>query len=193
MSYLDADAVATRCAGARRSSGGWIARCPVHEDRAPSLSVHDGKKGTVISCHAGCRTKDIAAALGFKVAQLFLDYSKNGRPDSQADSMLRDLVKKQRATEAPRAHETLGDVMWWALNGDDDDWFRTYDEQHELMDLEFEKAYKMWHVVADTVMRTYLKPWWDAGHSTNWFEMREGAMRKLLRTWQKEKRYAAGH
>jgi hypothetical protein len=29
-------------------------RCPVHDDRNPSLSIRDGDKGVLIKCHAGC-------------------------------------------------------------------------------------------------------------------------------------------
>ena len=41
--------------GGRRAGGGWMARCPAHDDREPSLSLRvadDGK--LLIRCHAGC-------------------------------------------------------------------------------------------------------------------------------------------
>jgi hypothetical protein len=41
--------------GGRKVGGGWMARCPAHEDRNPSLSVHDADEGKVlVCCHAGC-------------------------------------------------------------------------------------------------------------------------------------------
>jgi len=41
--------------GARKVGGGWIARCPAHEDEKPSLSITEAKGGKVlIHCHAGC-------------------------------------------------------------------------------------------------------------------------------------------
>jgi putative DNA primase/helicase len=41
--------------GARRIGGGWIARCPAHDDREPSLAVREGEDGRVlVRCHAGC-------------------------------------------------------------------------------------------------------------------------------------------
>ena len=41
--------------GGRKVGGGWMARCPAHEDRNPSLSIHDANDGKVlVRCHAGC-------------------------------------------------------------------------------------------------------------------------------------------
>jgi DNA primase len=41
-----------------------MARCPVHEDRRPSLSISSGKDGKVlVRCHAGCDQRDLIAAL----------------------------------------------------------------------------------------------------------------------------------
>ncbi len=48
---------------ARRVGKAWIARCPVHDDRNPSLSL-DEKDGTVlVYCHAGCDQQDVIDAL----------------------------------------------------------------------------------------------------------------------------------
>jgi hypothetical protein len=42
----------------------WMARCPAHEDRTPSLSISAGKNGKVlVRCHAGCDQRDLIAAL----------------------------------------------------------------------------------------------------------------------------------
>ncbi len=41
-----------------------MARCPVHDDRSPSLSISSGKNGKVlVRCHAGCDQHDVIAAL----------------------------------------------------------------------------------------------------------------------------------
>ena len=50
--------------GGRRSGHDWIARCPAHDDRKPSLSVREAKDGRVlIRCHAGCDQETVVAAL----------------------------------------------------------------------------------------------------------------------------------
>ena len=51
--------------GGYQSGSGFMARCPVHEDRRPSLSIHAGLDGAVlVHCHAGCEQQDVIAALG---------------------------------------------------------------------------------------------------------------------------------
>lgn len=67
---MTAAEVAGRLDG-RRSGDGWIARCPAHEDRNPSLSIAVGTDGRVLlKCHAGCEYAAIAAAVGAKVDTL---------------------------------------------------------------------------------------------------------------------------
>jgi len=47
------------------SDGGWMARCPAHDDRNPSLSIHLGHGGNILLyCHTGCKFPDILSALG---------------------------------------------------------------------------------------------------------------------------------
>lgn len=57
---------------ARPSGHGWIARCPAHADRRPSLSIREGRDGRVLMrCHAGCETQAIVDTLGLRVHDLF--------------------------------------------------------------------------------------------------------------------------
>jgi putative DNA primase/helicase len=47
-----------------RSGAGWVACCPAHDDRTPSLSLRDAGSGIVlVRCHAGCEQDDVIAAL----------------------------------------------------------------------------------------------------------------------------------
>lgn len=44
-----------RALGGRRTGSHWMAPCPTHEDRDPSLSIKDANDGKVlVHCHAGC-------------------------------------------------------------------------------------------------------------------------------------------
>lgn len=57
-----------------RSTGSdtWLARCPSHDDRSPSLSIREGSDGRVlIYCFAGCGASDVVSALGLDFADLF--------------------------------------------------------------------------------------------------------------------------
>jgi putative DNA primase/helicase len=50
--------------GGRKAGGGWMARCPAHDDREPSLSIRDADDGKVlVRCHAGCDQGRVIAAL----------------------------------------------------------------------------------------------------------------------------------
>ena len=55
----------------RQHGLGFVARCPAHDDKEPSLRVdeHDGK--TLLRCHAGCDTRDVVAAMGIAMTDLF--------------------------------------------------------------------------------------------------------------------------
>ncbi len=67
------DQILSRLNGVRRvREGRWIARCPAHEDRSPSLSIALGRDGrVVIHDFAGCGAGDVVAALGLTLADLF--------------------------------------------------------------------------------------------------------------------------
>jgi putative DNA primase/helicase len=48
----------------RKAAGGWVARCPAHDDREPSLSIRDADDGKVlVHCHAGCDQARVIAIL----------------------------------------------------------------------------------------------------------------------------------
>jgi len=50
--------------GGRKAGSGWVARCPAHDDRVPSLSISDAGDGKMlVRCHAGCDQGRVIAAL----------------------------------------------------------------------------------------------------------------------------------
>ena len=60
---MNAETIA-KALGGHRSGRGWLARCPAHDDRNPSLSIRDGGDGKVlVYCHAGCSQEAVVAAL----------------------------------------------------------------------------------------------------------------------------------
>lgn len=66
------DTVLARLGGVRRSQRGWVARCPAHFDREPSLSIGIGAKGQVLlNCFAGCSFERIVEALDLSAADLY--------------------------------------------------------------------------------------------------------------------------
>src|ERR1700742_3456830 len=63
----------TRLKGVKRSSNGYIARCPAHEDKRPSLSITEDSDKLLLYCHAGCSTAEICAVLDIELKDLFFD------------------------------------------------------------------------------------------------------------------------
>ena len=79
---MEVSEVLARFPDAKKNGAGWKARCPAHEDRAPSLSIAEGKNGaTLLKCFAGCEVKSICSALGIHPADLFP--TRNERPPRQ--------------------------------------------------------------------------------------------------------------
>ena len=68
----------SRLDGPKKSGNDFIALCPAHEDRTPSLSVATGEGGRIlIKCHAGCTTKDVVNAMGLDIGDLFADEARS--------------------------------------------------------------------------------------------------------------------
>lgn len=72
---MTAAAILDRLHGVRETGPGrWIARCPSHEDRSPSLSLREVEDGKLLlKCFGGCAAGDVVAAVGLTLADLFAD------------------------------------------------------------------------------------------------------------------------
>jgi putative DNA primase/helicase len=46
--------IINRLEGTRKGGEGWTARCPAHDDKHNSLSVHHREGKWLLKCHAGC-------------------------------------------------------------------------------------------------------------------------------------------
>lgn len=55
----------------RTAPGEWVACCPAHEDRNPSMTVKDCGDGRILChCFAGCSIDEITGAIGLSVSDL---------------------------------------------------------------------------------------------------------------------------
>ena len=60
----DLDSIAKALKKAKRTSSGWTACCPAHDDHDPSLTLAIGDNGAiVVKCHGGCDQGAVIAAL----------------------------------------------------------------------------------------------------------------------------------
>ena len=64
----------------------WIARCPAHQDKGPSLTVRELADGRVLlHCFAGCATRDVLAAIGLEFTDLFPEPLPSLPPEKQRE------------------------------------------------------------------------------------------------------------
>jgi putative DNA primase/helicase len=59
---LSAEDIA-RALNGRQVGDGWVAHCPAHDDRTPSLSITEREGRPLVHCHAGCSQTDVINAL----------------------------------------------------------------------------------------------------------------------------------
>jgi len=69
---MTAEALLSRLDKVRQTgSNRWMARCPAHEDRDPSLSIRELPDGrTLVHCFAGCSPDDVLAAVSLDWREL---------------------------------------------------------------------------------------------------------------------------
>jgi hypothetical protein len=88
-------ALAARGTLTHKNGQGWLAHCPAHEDKVPSLSISEGQDGrALVKCFAGCTPESIVAALGLRMTDLFNDPPKTARYTGQG------LTKETGARES---------------------------------------------------------------------------------------------
>lgn len=75
----------------KSSATSWIACCPAHEDKTPSLSIAENDGIVLIHCHAQCPVENILEAVGLEFDALFPD-----RPDVHAT----DIQRRRRKIPA---------------------------------------------------------------------------------------------
>ena len=62
----------------QNGTGKWMACCPAHEDRTPSLSIKEDPDGTILlHCFAGCSAEEITGAAGVEMGDLFPDTDRH--------------------------------------------------------------------------------------------------------------------
>ena len=102
--------VLARLEGVRRVGRGFVARCPAHPDKNPSLSLGVGADGRVLlKCFAGCDLDAILDALGLEVRDLF-----PGEPDRWRWSRAPKLPPPRRepVPKPDEAHRAKLERIW---------------------------------------------------------------------------------
>lgn len=66
---------------AKRCGKYFLACCPAHDDRTPSLSFFQGHTAIVVKCFCGCEREDIIAA--FRARGLWEERARTSRRNSR--------------------------------------------------------------------------------------------------------------
>lgn len=87
------ETVLDRLSGVRKQGKGWIACCPAHDDKSPSLAISEGSEGRVLlKCWAGCRYSEVMAAIGLDESAGFIrSTSQRQRPYISRDALLTEV------------------------------------------------------------------------------------------------------
>ena len=96
---MTADRLLQQLAGVRSTGKGmWIAQCPAHGDKHPSLAIRELDNGRVLlHCFVGCSAGEVLAALGMTLSDLFPP-----RTDGSIDHRQRHERRPFPATDALR-------------------------------------------------------------------------------------------
>lgn len=98
MDTLPLGRVLERIPNCRRNGSGWIARCPAHDDKQPSLSISEAEDRRVLMhCHAGCSVEQVLSKLGLNAHDLF---PKNGSERRERDSTLPETDATTQPSDA---------------------------------------------------------------------------------------------
>lgn len=90
----------------------WIACCPAHQDRTPSLTVRELDDGRIlVHCFSGCGAADVVAAIGLELTDLFPERLGQFKPVPQpfsATDVLRALRRESGVLAIAVAHVAEG-------------------------------------------------------------------------------------
>ena len=89
-----------RLESVKKSGSGYLARCPAHADKSPSLHITQEGGKILIHCYAGCCAQDIVAAVGLSMRDLFED-----SPLSQAQRRGHAIAARKRRFAILADHE----------------------------------------------------------------------------------------
>lgn len=114
--------------GARRNGVGWMAPCPAHDDRTPSLSINENGTGKpLVKCHAGCDQAAVwdavekcmgsengtrkRAPAPARLGEIVAEYDYRDENGQLLYQVVRDAAKQFRQRR-PNASQGTGEPAW---------------------------------------------------------------------------------
>jgi hypothetical protein len=104
---VTASQVAQRLSAKKVGRDRWLALCPAHPDRHPSLSIWPGDRWVLLRCQShGCEVKDILSSVGLTMPDL--SYTSREWQDPKA---LREEQRIREAKELREANIRIGELI----------------------------------------------------------------------------------
>ena len=112
----------TKLPDAKQAGKGWSARCPAHEDKRPSLSVHEGDDGrALVYCHAGCTAAAIVSALGLTMADLMPANAPVSPSTPRSNGTIKKTYPSVNAALSALRHRYGQETRWWPYDNAQDE------------------------------------------------------------------------
>ena len=93
---MNAQDVLDRLEKVTGGKGKWMACCPAHQDKSPSLVVTEADDRVLVHCFAGCNTQNVTAAIGLNVADLFYNKLASGEMTERKRQRFEEVLKSER-------------------------------------------------------------------------------------------------
>jgi hypothetical protein len=58
----------------------WVACCPAHKDKSPSMTIKVTPDTILVHCFAGCSTENILSSIGMTFDDLYPDHHRTVKP-----------------------------------------------------------------------------------------------------------------
>ncbi len=116
---MNVEAILTRFQCVRRNgNGSYVAKCPAHADKNPSLSIREVGGKVLLKCFAECTVEAICAAAGIEMADLFSHRASASRVVAAYDyqdetgTLLYQVVRYEPKSFRQRRPDGKGDWTW---------------------------------------------------------------------------------
>ena len=93
---MNAQDVLDRLKKVTGSKGKWIACCPAHQDKSPSLAVTETDDRVLVHCFSGCDAQDVTAAIGLNLADLFYNKLAGAEITERKRQRFEEVLKSER-------------------------------------------------------------------------------------------------
>lgn len=182
---MELDDLITYFTGTRLNGRGFIAHCPAHDDKTPSLTVARGETGWLVKCYTGCSFFDVVAAAGLQPLNL-----KFGGASSASSSISSPFAARRKLAELiqlkRRIPYKLDEIADITLKPEDRHLASAGAKYPDLMKLPLPDALRMHFIVMDGPVFEIIGGQWDSW-GADWTQAKRNIARALWDTYRRER------